>query len=318
MWTYNQIISLHESNTSPVCLFLKNIIRFKIDNGLRIKLMLLPSWTTTYQLSLIWSKMSKKNTNSWENIQLVDEEPDFYVVINQEPDNIPIERVIYIQMEPFNCFEGSDKYFLNLTHKNTYNNIEWHLSSSHTELMHEQIQKNNFQKYTISTILSDKYNDPGQKKRIDFALYLDSQPDIDLHVFGTCFSRGGWKNYRGSLPYHEKENGLFPYKYTFNAENNSIRNYFTEKIIDPILSECVTFYWGCPNIANYIDSNCFISLSLQNFEEDYNLIKMSIDKDSYGVRLPYIKVMKEKIINEMQFFPRIKNLINQKLFESPA
>ena len=312
MYTYDQIISLHERDKSQVCKILKNIIRGKIKDGSRIKIMLLPNWTSTYQLSLIWNKMTPNNSGVWDNIQIVYENPDFYVAINQEPRNIPPERVIYIQMEPYNCFEGSNIFFLNLTHANTHNNIEWHLSYSYDELENMAVYKNNFPKYTLSTILSDKYNDPGQKKRIDFARYLDGKEDINLHVFGA---RGQWKNYKGALPYQEKENGLIPYKYTFNAENNSIKNYFTEKLTDSILSECISFYWGCPNISDYIDSRCYVNLSLQNFEEDYQLIKKTIDCDMYEFNLVHLRTMKEKVLNELQFFPRVKNLINQKLFE---
>ena len=46
---------------------------------------------------------------------------------------------------------------------------------------------------------------------------------ISIDVYGS--DRFGYKNYKGKLPMYEKDEGLFPYKYTFNCENNSIKNY---------------------------------------------------------------------------------------------
>ena len=44
-----------------------------------------------------------------------------------------------------------------------------------------------------------------------------------------------WKYYLSDLPPNKKDEALFQYKYTFNAENNSIPGYFTEKLIDGII-----------------------------------------------------------------------------------
>ena len=114
----------------------------------------------------------------------------------------------------------------------------------------------------------------------------------------------------GPLPPHDKNGGLLQYKYTFNAENHSIRNYYTEKLIDGILAECLVFYWGCPNVKDYIDERAYVQLELVDFEKDYQTVQKAINEDWHSQRLPYIREAKKKILDELQFFPRLEKILN--------
>ena len=131
---------------------------------------------------------------------------------------------------------------------------------------------------------------------------------MDVHVYGG--NKFEWKNYKGSLPYHNKDKAMFPYKYVFNAENHEIRNYYTEKLIDGILAECLVFYWGCPNIHDFIDERAFIRLELVDFEKDFSTISRAIRENWWEQKLPYIREAKKKILNETQFFPRIERILS--------
>ena len=182
--------------------------------------------------------------------------------------------------------------------------MEWHISKSYKELISFHPTKT--QNSTISTILSNKYRDIGHIKRIDFVKFLESK-NTQVDVFGS--NKWNYKSYKGSLPYHTKDDGLFPYKYTFNAENNSIRNYCTEKVIDAILSECLIFYSGCYNLRDYIDERAFVYLELNDFEHDYKIIQEAIEGNLWEKRLPYIKLAKKKILETYQFFPRVEKIL---------
>jgi hypothetical protein len=276
------------------------------------KVLLTCNWCDSKTLCDTWNKMSKGNY-TWNNIQIVWEEPcDYYVVINKPYGNFspPIEKCIIFHQEPYMTEENWGKWaspensFYLGSHKLTYNNNEWHIGKSYNELLKLKIDKT----YTseISTILSDKYTDIGQIHRIDFAKFLERK-NIPIHVYGG--NKFNWKDYKGELPYHQKDDGLLPYKYTFNAENNSIDNYYTEKIIDAILSECLIFYWGCPNINNFIDERAYIKLNMDNFEESLEIINKAINEDWWSDRIEYIRNTKTKILNELQFFPRIEKII---------
>ena len=104
-------------------------------------------------------------------------------------------------------------------------------------------------------------------------------------------------------------NGLAPYKYSFAAENNSETGYATEKIWEPILCECLCFYWGCPNLEEYIDSRAFVRLPLDNFEESLSIIKKAIEEDWYNQRIDIIRQEKQRILNELGFFPTLEKII---------
>jgi hypothetical protein len=161
----------------------------------------------------------------------------------------------------------------------------------------------------MSTVLSSRYQDTGHIKRIDFVKYLGKKK-MQVDVFGFD-NKWGHVNYKGSLPSLSKDDAMFPYKYVFNVENNSVKNYFTEKLVDGILAECLVFYSGCYNLKDFIDERAFVYLELSNFEADYNTIKNSIENNLWEERLPYIKEAKKKILDYLQMFPRLERIINK-------
>ena len=290
----------------------------------KIKVFLACNWCSSEDLRNTWNKMSENNNFSWGNIQIVSSEPcDFYCIINKPPPGMKIDKkkTILFRMEPHMEKDGQhlgeeyanpnpDDFFFVASHDKYYNNNEWHLSKSYKWLSTETIVKDESLSTTISTILSDKYRDPGHIKRVDFVKFIENK--VDIHVYGN--NRFLYKNYKGSLPYHNKDNSLLPYKYSFNVENHSIKNYYTEKIIDGILAETLVFYSGCYNVRDYIDERAFVYLELSNFENDLNTIKKAIEEDWYSQRLPYIKEAKKKILSELQFFPRLQRICNN-IFE---
>ncbi len=290
------------------------------------KVLLLCNWCSSEQLVETWCKMSENSNNSWKNITVVSQEPcDFYCIINKPPPDasyIP-EKTILFRMEPYmekderqwGDFAKPDpkKFLFAGYHDLHFNNNEYHLSKSYQQLLNEPIIKNPDLNNILSTVLSDKYKDPGHIKRVDFMKFVEKK--MEVHVFGS--DKFLWKNYKGSLPYHTKDDAMFPYKYTFNVENHSIKNYYTEKLIDGILSETLVFYSGCYNARDYIDERAFVYLELSNFEKDFQTIKTAIEEDWHTQRLPYIKQAKQKILNELQFFPRLHAIINEKTTTTP-
>lgn len=287
-----------------------------------IKLKLLSSWTTTENLNKFYGKYQLDDT-----FELVDgtcKTPDYYVIFNSTNEfHVPAKSLV-LTMEPF--MEADSRwgrwmppklpsldrgdiggYKKILSHQNSYNNTEYHLSKTAKELLVMTPLKTKM----LSTVLSDKYNDIGHVKRVNFVKFLEDKMPID--VFGS--NRFKWKRYGGTLPEYAKDE-LFHYRYTFNAENNPILNYFTEKLIDGILSECLTFYWGCPNVEDYIDSRAFIRLGLIDFEDDCKIIETAIQNNEYEKRLPFIRQAKRKILTELQLFPRLCKILKVKQFRS--
>jgi hypothetical protein len=258
----------------------------------------------------------------WNKLRLVwEEEPNFYVVINKPPpsnEKIDKSRTILFHMEPhMNKSKvwgewGNPKReeFLEVCdHATTFNNNEWHLGKTYSELLEEEIIKDPNLDQVVSTVLSAKYSDPGHIKRVDFVKFLDTRENITVHVYGS--NKWEYKNYKGSPPYHCKEEALFPYKYTFNMENHSIDNYYTEKLIDAILSESLCFYSGPFNIRDLIDPMAYVQLGIHNFEKDAEIIEKAIKEDLWAQRIEVIRKEKKRILNELQFFPRVEKILEK-------
>lgn len=296
----------------------------KVDEDKPTTLKLLCNWSDN--LKDEWSKMLPSSSSSsfgvregregegggWILLDSADERtPDYWVIINAPPPGAEFvpSRTIVFQMEPYMDASrwgewAEPKGMLRVfSHKTDYNNIEWHLGLTYDELLTTTIDKRD--EDTVSVILSPKMTDRGHLLRNAFVEHLLQTSDLKVDVFGN----NKYKNTTIELPPGRKEQGLFPYKYHFAAENNSIHNYFTEKVVDAILSECLCFYWGCPNISSYIDPRAYIHLDIRKPQESLEIMRRAIKEGEWEKRIELIREVKRKLITEMNMFARIKNII---------
>lgn len=279
----------------------------------RVKLMC--NWTTGDDLCRCWEKMSKGN-GMWNNIQVVpdDKDIDYYVIINKPRNGdkyIPSKTMVF-RMEPdtstssrWNDWYSNKRDFMYFFDLEKYrNNSEWHLGLTYNDLKTTHPTKTK----VLSSVVSSLYDMEGHRKRIDFIKYCQSK-GMMIDVYGRDNTHN-LKSHKGELPYHNKNEGILPYKYTFIAENCSMDNYFTEKIIDSILGETLCFYWGCSNIGSFIDPRSYIALDLNDMEKSLSIVVNSISNNEWETRLPFIRKEKEKIISRYSFFPRIEGYIS--------
>ena len=96
-------------------------------------------------------------------------------------------------------------------------------------------------------------------------------------------------------------------------ENNFEKNYITEKLWEPILCETLVFYYGCPNVADYIDPRAFVLLDINDFERSYQIIKQALKEDWWSQRIEFIRKEKRKILDELAFFPTIEKIITRNI-----
>ena len=299
------------SNTEEKQFFLYNQTR-------NVKLIV--NWDSSENIRKVWNKMSKGNY-SWNNYSLDLKNIDNYVVINMTNNStsfIP-EKTLFFMMEPYTIdtpyysqvntwlkTSGITKLqFLKFLDHNTFRNIcEPHVSLNIDKLSTFSPEKTKI----ISAIVTSKYDMPGHKYRIDFLKYYQANnPKYTIDIYGLQ-NNFNLQNYLGPLKWMEKDLGLFPYKYHIAAENCSIKNYFTEKIIDAIMSETVCFYWGCPNISTYINPRAYILVDLSNPEEAMKCVNDAIDNDEWSKRIDIIRHEKQKILYHYTFFPTMSSL----------
>ena len=304
----------------------------KLDKKIYVKMIC--NWQSSQDLCDEWNPMSKGNYE-WNNIKLTStdniENIDYYIIINKPyntDEKYIEEKTIIFQMEP-QCNNPSQNWgvktwgkwanpdpskYLNVrTHNKYYNNCTWQLKKTYSE-MNCKIESKKFN--YISTVCSSKYFDPGHIKRVDFLKYIESKNDnkIIIDIFGSD-NKLNFKNYKGSLPKDNKDIGILPYKYYFMAENNREYNYISEKFWEPIISECLCFYWGAPNINDYINPLAYVQLDLDNFEKSYKIIIDAVNEDLYSKRINIIREEKYKILNYYNFFPTIERVITNDLWK---
>ena len=282
------------------------------------KIKMLCNWCSSEQLCKEWSSMY--DAERWKNIQLTStndtREIDYYVIINSPPADaqyIP-EKTIVFQMEPWVAdpaknwgvktwgewaMPDPNKFFKVFTHKTHLNNVQWQITLKPIL----GIKQNK-----VAVISSEKNFDEGHVLRNNFIHFMEKTNNI-LDSWGRV-NYHQFKNYQGPVPDENKYNVYAKYKYCFAAENNSEHNYATEKIWESILCESLCFYWGCPNLEDYIDAKAFVRLPLEDPAAALQIIQQAITEDWWSQRIEVIKQMKEKIVNELGFFPLMSRLVN--------
>lgn len=295
-----------------------------------IRVKMICNWVDSKTLCDEWNNMTQGNYK-WNNIELTweDYNIDYYIIINKSTRDeyfIP-EKTIIFHMEPWCNNENQtwgvktwgewarpdpNKFLQVRDHKHYHNNVFWQLKQTWTEFKQNKIIKDISKGNRISTICSSKYFDPGHIKRIDFIKFIESKNDpdviIDIYNYDNLHN---FKNYIGPHPENNKDIGITPYKYYFMSENNIEYNFMTEKIWEPLLTESLCFYWGCPNLSDYINPLAYIELDLNDFEKSFNIIKNAVINNLWEERLDIIKKEKNKVLDYYGFCPTIERIINE-------
>jgi hypothetical protein len=306
----------------------------QIDNNKNIRVKMLCNWTDSKTLCDEWNWMSK-GEYKWDNIEITweDSNIDLYVIINKprQEDFYISEKTIVYQMEPL-CENSEqnwgvktwgewanpnpDNFLMVRTSKNYLNNVLWQFNLTYNYFKTEKIIKDESKGNIISSICSSKYFDPGHIKRIDFLKFIEknNDPIVQIHIYNQD-NLHKFNSYQGKLTqYNDKHLGIIHYKYYFMCENNSEHNFITEKIWEPIISETLVFYWGCPNISEYINPLAYVQLDMEDFSKSFQIIKESIQNNLWEKRIKYIREEKEKILDYYNFFPTLKRILNNYLY----
>ena len=293
---------------------LNDMPQFESRRPIRIQL-LSRSWPSSQELCRQWNKMSR-GAGRWNGVEVTheDRDIDFYAIFNAPPDGAQFvaERSIVFQMEPRKALDElppewrspDPARFRQVRHHAWFPNVsEWHLGKTYDELSTMEIEKSK----QFSTVTSDRNVDIGQQLRIAFIHYLQAR-GIVIDVYGRS-NQPGFENHRGPLPPFQKDAGLLPYKYTFAAENHAEPNYFSEKLADALLAECLCFYWGCPNVTDYLDPRAFIQLDLSDFKQSATLIESALAENQWEQRIDIIRREKRKLLDYYQVFPTLERIV---------
>ncbi|MCP4645837.1 MAG: glycosyltransferase family 1 protein [bacterium] len=170
-----------------------------------------------------------------------------------------------------------------------------------------------------SVVMSWKGYYPGHKHRQRLAMghlaAMHETVDIWGHLQppGTHEMPVGFPHWKGDLPVREKDAGLNQYYYHVCAENSSQRGYFTEKIIDAWLCECLPLYWGCPNLDDYVPAESYVRLPMEKPAECAEMIREIIaSPDLWRERLPAIREARRMMLDHWQVWPSLERTLKLK------
>lgn len=191
----------------------------------------------------------------------------------------------------------------NLKHASVYNyqqSLPWMVRKNYDELKEiDDIPKTKL----ISIITSNKTITDGHKKRLDFALKLQSLYSGQIDLFG-----------RGIRDFDDKWDTLAPYKFHICLENSSLKNYFTEKITDSFLAMAFPVYHGCTNIEDYFDPRSFKKINIDDVDGSRRVIDQFLEDSSfYAQHAGYLKAARTRCLEEYNLFPFIKKLVAEKM-----
>jgi hypothetical protein len=65
----------------------------------------------------------------------------------------------------------------------------------------------------------------------------------------------------------DKKSLFLDYQFSLVIENSRQKNYFTEKLIDCLITKTIPIYWGCPNISDWFDTRGWIILESESLSE---------------------------------------------------
>ena len=100
-------------------------------------------------------------------------------------------------------------------------------------------------------------SNPNSEKRIDFFKQLSKYKKVNS--CGKVLNNTGY-NCPGNHGSDEYRNYISQYKFMICFENRTLKNYLTEKLVNAYISGTIPIYWGCPNVADYIDLSSILYL----------------------------------------------------------
>jgi hypothetical protein len=151
--------------------------------------------------------------------------------------------------------------------------------------------------------------DNGYGKRLSAIKISGFKGDLDLFGFGwrkfqirSPFSSLYWsvKLWMANeiVPKPDRKSDVYRrYDFALCFENMAMSGYITEKIFDALFAKSIPIYWGAPDIADYIPSNCFIALDhFDSIEACFNYCRNLTQSEKAGFRKSI-----ESFLNSQEF-----------------
>ena len=106
----------------------------------------------------------------------------------------------------------------------------------------------------------------------------------------------------------DSKNPLFESQYHICIENSKQKNFFTEKLIDCLITKTIPIFWGCDNIHKYFDTRGFFIVN--SLDEIVNVCN-SLTEDTYLEKKEFIDINFELSKKYITIIDRLEFAINR-------
>ena len=261
--------------------------------------------------------MQRQIFSDWFDVnQIPKNMPDGNIIIDRS-DFVEGEKNIFIHLEPYAICQFRNfllEYWHRYTHIFTYdaevlkfpNAKKYICATSWIEKdFYENIDISKKQ-FKISSITGIKDWTIGHRFRLDMFNNQSSFPDNFIWFASHNRSNISDKNPVIDGEISSKKHLFETFQFSLAIENSQQTNYFTEKLLDCLITKTIPIYWGCPNISEYFNTDGWIILDTTDiFVEKTNIL----DADYYGKYASVIEENYQKAIGYSNFYKNLENAI---------
>ena len=114
---------------------------------------------------------------------------------------------------------------------------------------------------------------------------------------------------KGVRPLAHKEDALLPYRYHLAVENHIGERFWTEKLPDAFLCECLPFYAGDPLISEVFPRESYIPIPIDDPAEAVRIVRAAIASDEYSRRREAVLEAKRLVVEKYNFRRQVMDVI---------
>lgn len=159
----------------------------------------------------------------------------------------------------------------------------------------------------ISAIVSAKTHTRGHRTRLGLMQSLKAHFGDRLDWWGRGINELG----------ASKIEGLKEYRYHIAIENGSWNGYWTEKLIDCYVANCVPIYWGAPDVSKYFDEDSMIKIDISDHSGSIKTIERAIESDAFSSMQLSLSRQRKRVISKYHRYEIFRSTLS-KLGDSRA
>ncbi len=150
----------------------------------------------------------------------------------------------------------------------------------------------------LSVFCSNKIFTKGHKLRFNFCQKLKNHFKDKIDWFGA-----------GVNPISSKWDGIAPYKYHVALENSIGKNYWTEKLFDPLMVLSHPFYCGAPNIGESFSDQQISTIDIRYPKTAIAKIEKIIAENFYEKNFAELLKARDLAMDKYNFFNIISDIV---------